>query len=368
MGQKSYTQWMAEVPGNGAQKLLIVVILITALFICKPASADIKLNGFGSVAIGTVIEGDEFLADYANTGIYNTDLSMDPDTTLGVQLSSYFTDEFSFIVQAAVNGASDYDPEIDWLYLNYYLTPELSVQLGRKRLPLYYYSDYLNIGYAYYWIRPPPDVYTWQINNYNGVSLVYEVALGQWDTSLNIYYGSEESEDNDLLSLLFGASVDETWKDMVGIVGMASNNWLELRLSHMQGLIDRTISGVAVTNDIEQQFTGLSINLTFGSLLILSEFNNYKQPDNSVEYNAYLLSLGYRIGEVTPNITRSGFKQDINALGNDENHHTTSVGLRWDVADDIAVKVQYDNVVDEGVVVPVKGDSKTISFALDFVF
>ena len=359
---------MAEVQGNGVQKLLTVVFISIVLFICNPASADIKLNGFGSIAIGTVVEGDEFLADYAKTGIYNTDLSMDPDTTFGLQVSSYFTEKFSLIAQAAVHGASDYDPEIDWLYLNYYFTPELSVQVGRKRLPLYYYSDYLDTGYAYYWIRPPPDVYTWQITNYNGISLLYEVALGQWDTSLNIYYGSEESNDNDLLGLLYGVSVDETWKDMIGIVGTISNHWLEIRLSHMQGLIDRDISGVTVTNDVEQQFLGLSINLTFDSLLILSEFNNYKQPDNSVEYNAFLLSFGYRIGEITPNITRSGFKQEINALGNDENHYTTSVGLRWDVADDIAVKVQYDNVVDDGVVVPVKGDSKSISLAVDFVF
>jgi len=350
------------------QNILVMVFMFTALFICKPASAEIKLNGFGSVAVGTVVEGQEFLADFPKTGIYNTDLSMDPDTTLGLQLSSYFTENLSLIAQLAVHGATDYDPEIDWLYLNYYFTPELSVQAGRKRLPLYYYSDYFDVGYAYYWIRPPPDVYTWQITNYNGASLLYETALGQWDTSLNVYYGSEESEDNELLSLLFGASVDETWKNMIGIVGTASYRWFEVRLTHMQGLIDRKISGVTVINDVEQQFLGMSVNLTFDSLLILSEFNNYKQPDNGVEYNAFLLSLGYQIGEITPHITRSGFKQEINALGNDEKHHTTSVGLRWDVVDNIAVKVQYDNVVDEGVVVPIKGDSKSISFAVDFVF
>jgi hypothetical protein len=199
-------------------------------------------------------------------------------------------------------------------------------------------------------------VYTWQITNYNGASLLYETALGQWDASLNVYYGSEESEDNELLSLLFSASVDETWKNMIGIVGAMSNNWLELRLTHMQGLIDRKISGVSVLNDVEQQFLGISVNLTFDSLLILSE------------YNAYLLSFGYQIGELTPHITRSGFRQKINALGNDEKHHTTSAGLRWDVVDNIAVKVQYDKVIDEGVIVPVKGDSRSVSFAVDFVF
>ena len=359
---------MAETLLNGLNKILITVLLLLALFMMSPASAEIKLNGFGSVAIGTVVEGDEFLADFPKTGIYDTDLSMDPDSSLGLQLSSYFTDEFSLIAQLAIHGATDYDPEVDWLYLNYYLTPELSVQAGRKRLPLYYYSDYFDVGYAYYWIRPPPDVYTWQISNYNGVSLLYETAVGPWDSSLNLYYGSEESEGNDLLSLLFGASVDETWKNMIGLVGTMSNSWLELRLTFMQGLIDRKISGVSVINDSKQTFLGLSVNLTLDHFLILSEFNHYERPDNDVEHNAFLLSLGYQLGDLTPHITRSGFIQNINALGNDEEHYTTSVGLRWDVVDNIAVKVQYDKVSDEGIIVPIKGDSKSISFAVDFVF
>jgi hypothetical protein len=359
---------MAKIHGNGLMTKLVGLLVLTVLVLTRPVAAEVKLNGFGSIAIGKVVDGEEFLADFPKTGIYDTDLSLDPDTTLGLQLSSYFTDDFSLIAQLVVHGANDYDPEVDWLYLNYYLTPELSIQGGRKRLPLYYYSDYFDVGYAYYWIRPPPDVYTWQITNYNGASLLYEAAFGQWDTSINLYYGSEDSEDNDLLGLLFGASVDESWKNMIGVVGSMSNHWLEVRLSHMQGLIDRKISGVTVINDIEQQFFGLSVNLTLDHLLVLSEFNNYRQPDNDVEYNAFLLSAGYQLGELTPHITRSGFRQAANALGNDEEHYTTSVGLRWDAVDNVAVKIQYDKVEDKGVVVPVKGDSTSLTFAVDVVF
>lgn len=344
------------------------------LFVClaqwqiSTAAAEVKLNGFASIAVGKVTEGEAFLADFPKTGIYDTRLSLDPDTSLGLQLSSYFTSDFSLIAQASVHGAEDYDPRIDWLYLNYYLTPKLSIQLGRKGLPLYYYSDYFDVGYAYYWIRPPPDVYTWQITNYNGISLLYETAIGQWDGSVNLYYGSEESEDNQLLGLLFGARVDETWKNMTGIVASMANPWLEVRVSHMQGLIDRTINDVSVINEIKQQFLGLSVNLTIDRMLILSEFNNYQQPDNNVAYDTYLLSFGYQIGDLTPHFTRSGFKQDINAIGNDEKHHTTSVGLRWDVVENTAVKLQYDKVIDDGVVVPIKGDSKSITLGMDVVF
>lgn len=345
------------------------LIFIAALFINSAVmAADTNINGFGSLVTGRVTEGSEFLADYPKTGIYDSDWSFVPDSTLGIQFSSYFTDEFSFIAQITANSASESTIDIDWLYLNYHITPELSVQLGRKRLPLYYYSDYFDVGYAYYWIRPPADLYTWQISNYNGVSLLYEKNLGDWDGSINLYYGNEETEDNELLGLMFGVPVDESWNDMIGIVGSMTNDWLDIRMSYMEGFVNRDINGINVINDIKQEFLGLSINFNFGDLQVLSEFNNYSRPKNSIEIDSYMISFGYHLGDFTPHITRSAFEQEVNAAGFDEKHHTTTLGIRWDFYRNMAVKLQYDDVVDEGVIVPVKGDSKSISFGLDFVF
>ena len=343
-------------------------IFIIALLVNMSAQAEVNVNGFGSLFAGRVTEGNEFLADYPKTGIYDNDWSFTPDSTLGIQFSSYFTDEFSFIAQIVANSASDSTVDVDWLYLNYHISSELSVQLGRKRLPLYYYSDYFDVGYAYYWIRPPADLYTWQITNYNGISLLYEKNLGDWDGSINLYYGNEESEDNQLLGLLFGVPVDESWNDMVGIVGAMANDWLDVRLSYMEGLVNRDINGVNVINDIKQQFLGLSINLSVDALQVLSEFNNYKRPGNDIQIDTYMMSLGYQIGDFIPHITYSAFEQDINAAGNDEKHYTSTVGVRWDFYRNMALKMQYDKVVDEGVIVPIKGDSNSISLGLDFVF
>jgi hypothetical protein len=350
-------------------RFIATVIFITGLLVNWPViAADINVNGFASLVAGRVVQGEEFLADYPKTGIYDKDWSFVPDSTLGIQLSSYFTDEFSFIAQVAFNSASDSTADVDWLYLNYQITPELSAQLGRKRLPLYYYSDYFDVGYAYYWIRPPVDLYTWQITSYNGISMLYENNLGDWDGSVNLYYGNEESEDNELLGLLFGVPVDESWNHMVGLVGTMANDWLELRLSYMEGLVNRDINGVTVIKDIKQQFIGLSINLNLDNLQVLSEFNNYSRPENSIEVDTYMLSFGYRLGDFTPHITRSAFEQEVNAAGNDEKHNTTTLGIRWDFYRDIALKLQYDKVIDEGVVVPVKGDSNSVSIGLDLVF
>jgi hypothetical protein len=300
--------------------------------------------------------------------VYDKDWSASPDSSLGLQLSAYLSDDFSIIAQAVANSASASTVDVDWFYVNYQITPKLSAQLGRKRLPLYYYSDYFDVGYAYYWIRPPADLYTWQISNYNGASLLYETGVGDWDSSISLYYGNEESDDNELLGHLFGVPVDESWNDMIGGFGTLANEWLEVRLSYMEGLVNREINGVTVIRDVSQQFLGLSVNLTLDKLQLLSEFNRYRQPDNVIRYDTYMLSLGYQIGDFTPHITRSSFEQQVNAAGNDEKHHTTSVGVRWDFYTDMALKLQYDEVVDDGVVVPISGDAKAISFGLDFIF
>jgi hypothetical protein len=341
---------------------------MVALLLNSPVVAETTFNGFGSLFAGKVTDGGEFLADYPKAGIYDDSLSFSPDSTLGMQFSSFFKDEFSIVAQVVVNGALGSDVDADWLYLNYHITSELSVQLGRKRLPLYYYSDYFDVGYAYYWVRPPADLYTWQITNYNGISLLYEMSLGNWDTSINLYYGNEKSDDNELLSLLFGVPVDESWNDMTGVVGSMVNEWADIRLSYMRGLVERDINSVNVINDAEQQFIGLSVNLALDELQILSEYNNYKRLDNDIRIDTYMLSLGYQMGDFTPHVTRSAFEQEVNVTGNDEKHHTTTLGVRWDFYTEMAFKVQYDNVVDEGVIVPIKGNSKSISLGLDFVF
>ena len=58
---------------------------------------------------------------------------------------------------------SNFKADVDWAYVSYELTPKLLVQAGHKRLPIYYYSDFMYVGYAYPWVRPPQDLYGWRV-------------------------------------------------------------------------------------------------------------------------------------------------------------------------------------------------------------
>ena len=330
--------------------------------------ADTGISGYGSFVAGKTVSGGQFLSDYPKTGIYDGDWSFSPDTSIGVQFSHDLNQAYSFVVQLNAHGAREYEPEISWAYINYQISHEFSVQVGRKRIPLYYYSDFFDVGFAYNWIRPPADNYTWQISNYNGVNLLYETQLGFWDTTLNIYTGREDSRNNDLLGYLSSAEVDESWKNIFGIVGEFSYEWLNIRLTAMSSELDRTINDVMVSKNITQQFHGLSINLTWDALSILSEFNGYKRDDDNIDVWTKMLSLAYTLNDVTPYISYSEFKQKLTTAGGDENHMTTSAGVRWDIYTDMAFKIQFDNVRDKGVTSPVLGDSESLSIGVDVIF
>ncbi len=351
-----------------AHNINAIIIATLMLLHSQTVSAEINISGYASVVAGKVLTGNQFLADYPKAGVYDTDWSFSPDTSVGIQLSADVNQQISFITQLTSNGATDFEAEADWAYLNYQISAEYSVQFGRKRLPLYYYSDFFDLGYAYYWIRPPSDNYTWQISNYNGVSLLYETQLAEWDSSFNIYVGREDSENNELLSLLFAAPTDETWKNMLGFVGEFSKHQYELRMTYLVAQLDRNINDIQVANETRQQFAGLSLNFYGEQLVILSEFNRYKRSADEISVRTSMLSAGYHINDFTPHITRSTFKQSVNAAGGDENHTTNSIGLRWDIEKNTALKIQYDKVEDKGINIPILGDSSAISIGMDIVF
>ncbi|RDH86043.1 MAG: porin [endosymbiont of Galathealinum brachiosum] len=350
------------------KKLVIYLFCMAFLLKGYAFAGEIGISGFASVAAGKVVSGESFLADYPKAGFYDEDISFTPDSSLGVQLVATVNPQTSFIVQAVSHGANNYELELDWAYVNYVLSSELTLQAGRKRLPLYYYSDHFDIAYTYNWIRPPSDNYTWQITNYNGLSLLYEPNIGEWDALINVYAGREDSEDNELLSALSGNSVDETWKNMFGVVVELSKDWLDVRFTIMHGQLDRSIDDVMVEQDVSQQFIGLSTNLFFEQLSVLSEINRYERESSDISVDTAMLSLAYQIGEFTPHITHSRLEQDPNAAGGDEEHSTNSVGLRWDLVTNMALKIQYDKVIDKGQVIQITGDSELVSVSLDMVF
>jgi len=348
-------------------RFLILLPLVSLSL--NAVAAETKVSGFASMVGGFVTNGDLYLSDYPNTGIYDEDLSFSPDTTFGVQFKTALDKQSEFIIQIVNRGAREYQTDIDWAYFSYAIDHQISVQIGRKRLPLYFYSDFFDLGLAYHWIRPPSDTYTWQITNYNGVNLYYESELNNWDMLLNVYIGREDDNDNELLSYLANNNpVNETWKNIIGFVAELSNESYELRFTIMSSLLDRHINNIQIAEDVDQFFYGVSVNYYYQALSVLSEVNRYERSADDIDVSTYMLSLAYKIKKYTPHITYSKLEQTKNSIGGDELHNTVSIGFRYDLNKSTALKIQYDSTKDEATNTTIVGDGDLLSFGIDVVF
>ncbi len=356
-------------------KKTLLAAALTVTTLCNFAQAEVKISGFASVVGGKVLSGTgvpefglepTFLANYPIVGYYDEDWSFKPDSKYGLQISADLLDGLTATAQLVGRGADSFNAEFEWAYLSYALNEHWTLQAGKKRLPLYYYSDFFDVSYAYLWIRPAADNYTWQIINYNGVNAQFNYQLSDWTVSGNIYTGREDDSENKLLSEFFGNEpVREIWKNIIGGVLSLNRDWLDLRFTYMTYQNERYRNGEPVTWEGDDsrrgKFMGVSANVDYNNWVLLTEFNRLTLDGG--DFDTYLLSGGYRIGAWTPFVSYADFDSE------GEKHNTTSIGARWDFHNSAAFKIQYDDVSDDGINGgQVAGDSKAITFGIDLVF
>jgi hypothetical protein len=308
----------------------------------------------------------------------------DQESLLGLQLRGQFTPDLGATVQIIsrpTNAASQhYTPSVDWAYLSWKVNDDWTLQLGRKRIPLYYYSDYLYIGYAYPWVRPAPDVYGWPIFEYDGVTAQYSRSIGNgdWTFNANGWYGEFSDNKNRYNELIYyGPSIHESWKRITGAWASVSNGTIEARLMMMMHHENTTFfdSQGAATVYNDNQFTrivGASLNVDYDNWLLRSELNEFSQRPNDPSkfvYDYALVGVGYKVGAFTPMVTYSQYMTAENNLVPQEGRRTWYLSLRWDFMKNTALKFQLDDTKDRSKYpYPFFGNSKLLSVSLQGTF
>jgi hypothetical protein len=326
------------------------------------------------------IQGWEYTAVYEKPKGWQ----FDQESLLGVQLRKDFSPTFSAtaqLVMRALNPNRGSAPTLDWAYLTWQPSEDSpwTFQAGRFRIPLYYYSDYLYIGYAYPWVRPAPDVYGWPIYEYNGANVSYRTQLGtDWAATVHVWTGSY-SQHNDAYDtrIYWTDPTHEAWKDIVGMYVSANSNGFDVRGMFMtykdntwQEAADGTRTYLLDVHNQRTRIMGISANLDRNNWLIKSEVDRYEQVDaakglNGV-YKYALFGVGYQYGKWTPMITASRYRTIAAPI---EGRDTKYLSLRYDFRKNMTLKVQYDITKDRSDYdYPFFGDSKLLSVSLQGVF
>jgi hypothetical protein len=198
--------------------------VLAGVALCAPfivtAEDDIRWNGFLNVVGG--ISRDEPPSPTnpggANSeGGTNTDFSFDNETSAGLQATKPLDESTQVTVQLLSKGNADnYAAKVQWLYLSHDLSDTQTIRAGKFGIPVYYFSDFLNVGFAYHWVRPPVQVYPFD-PTYTGLNYMHRGTVGSIDWSAEVFTGTE----NDRLANL---GIDVSGKESTGATLLATQD------------------------------------------------------------------------------------------------------------------------------------------------
>lgn len=290
------------------KKTLATAIILATSF---SSTADVRFNGFASIVGGTTMDKNESVFGY------NDSISFKPESLFALQASADLGDGLSATAQLMARGENDFRADFEWAYLSYELSEQSQINAGRLRIPFYRYSDFLDVGYAYNWLRPPSSVYRLPFSTYDGISYVNNHLIGDWESSIQLTYGSYEGGVN-----LVAEDDPSKLDGITGINWTVNNYWLTARAVYM--VAETSISfendptgqltgGLALfgatfpdhaarleVNEDDSSFFGFGVSIDYNDVLFDVEYTEVEVEDSLVaKQEQYYVSLGYRMDDIT---------------------------------------------------------------------
>lgn len=339
-----------------------IALIEQELAVLKEASqaesiADrITVNGFFTGKMGVA-------DNKAGYNGYDTDVDFSKGSKLGLQGTFLLTEQTKVVAQLVARGEDNWDSEMEWAFLSHDFDNGFTARIGRLRLPLFMYSDYLDVGYAQPWATPPSEVYdAVPVTSYNGVDGVYNIDLGETLLTLQASYG-EASNSSDTLN------ADFSYDNIMGVSALISyENWavrttyFETKLSSETIAIEGLPAQPFTKFDNNKgKFAGVGLSYDDGQFLAISEYTLTEVEGTYSDTKAGYLTLGYRVNAFTPYVSYAFLKTTDNSdrapkAANDLpnivagslfnwQRDTYSIGTRYDLGANLSLKadVSYTN-------------------------
>jgi len=294
-----------------------------------------------------------YIADWANGGVYRDNFSLKPESHAGVQVQYNFSPTLNFVGQVVVRG-EDTTPNVSWAYFNYKLDDHWEVHAGRQRIPLYYYSPFQDVGFAYPWVSPPPELYGWDATNYNGASLRYTNSFGDNNVTASVFGGEEKVAESGYYKILYAGHTDVSWSDIIGADLELNHGPLTVRAVYLQSNTTTTNPGLSLDLASKLKAYGVAVNLDFDSWFVLSELTQLTRDYGPTVYSykapAATIGAGLRLDKWTPFINYATYSESADNPTlfptSPSKFKRTSLTLRYDIDSNSDIKTQVDHHLD----------------------
>jgi len=367
-------------------KYTVAAMAVFAALFSNASSAEIRFNGFASIVGGVDLDDDVPFREV----LYDDDFGFSEESKFALQAVAEISDGFSATAQIMARGQNDFDAEFEWAYISYAINDSNTIRAGRLRIPFYNYSDFLDVGYAYPWLRTPSAMYNLLFSAFDGVSWLNYSLVGDWDITSQAFFGSTKD------TFFPRSTPTEGTVDWLGInIQGTMNEWtlygayihvpevnipiIENNFARLQGAPALSpaqqgqlalFSGLTATGELgglsldgdEGYFVGVGSAYDNGTIRIAAEYSVYDVDDSLLpETVGWYVHGGYRIGAVTPHITYMARDYDIDngevvnnftgpalqggatAVITSQTQKWSSIilGVRYDFATNAAFKINY---------------------------
>jgi hypothetical protein len=403
------------------KQLLVAAVLAATVAMQAQAGAlddgNLSISGFGTVGVAKSNTDDAKFARYNQADGVGDSTRIGLDTNLGLQATYKINDWLSGTAQVLTRKATEHSftTDLTWAFLKARINDEVSVRVGRVVVPTFLISDYQNVGYANTMMRPPIEMYSQNpIENSDGADINYQHAFGDLNFTAQAFAGVSRGK----LFVSSGAGSTATYRAPAAGLSMSGEYGpFLLRFAHARADMHindlQPINGLTTTLNTVG-FTQLASDLTFttGKKIAFTSVGGTMDWNNIVaqaEYaqrrakdavylpdtNSWYTMVGYRIGKVLPYYAHASAKgagssvttpaalarvpalnAAVTGLLTSAEQTSDIVGVRWDFAKSVALKVQVDRVKPKAksgllINVPAAGYNKdviVVAAGLDFVF
>jgi hypothetical protein len=360
--------------------------LLTAAILSIVASSSaqaIQFDGFmtaGATKIVSIEDADKgniYIGGLGDRGI-TEDLTFERDTRFGLQISSDVSENMSVVAQILGRGDNgNFNAIIEWAYIDYEFHETTSLHVGKIKQPVFLVNDYVEVGYAYPWIRPPSEVYYLvnPLNTVNGIELLLQFPVGPGTLSFQPYIGSNRDDIPNAQGAFFEA------ENIYGIDVKYSGSGYTVHASNFQCEVNTTGGfttdavnpfGVPLAVDLngsgDCDVTAAGLNLDLANIVVYAEWTKRTTTEELSrpfgDQEAFYATLGYRFGKFLPHITFASIDGEASivqpgAVSNADGvtplpgvpggtlnfpiaiQTSITAGLRYEVNDSAALKFEY---------------------------
>ncbi len=323
----------------------------------------IKIHGFASAGLTKETKLDK--------AVETQDLSR-----VGVRFSFDVNEKTEVVVQTLSKHSFDnYSIRTDWAYLSYQATRNLTLRAGRISLPFYLFSDYLQVGVAYPWVKPPAELYFLDSTSSELFDLLYRKSVGDLNTLTQLCIGRMVDQQEfsgmvidiqgDDMVVLNTQLTYHNWTARVGLTqASVTNEYDNSAIGTMLSSLDDRVLALGLGNVEAYRdkiaYNNAGIIWDNGQTMVISEVYESRFSESIAgNLEGIHILAGYRLDDWMPYIYGAKLR-----TSNDDDREeaieldssllvlrtfnvrqaTAGLGIRWDILTGFVMKLQAERV------------------------